>query len=254
MKLYPFSDSFHPDTNEIILECFVTGNPTPEISWYRDNFEITTTDKFALISDNKLRKLIISHPDSSDSGLYSCKLCNNEQQQEVSCHVDVNSLIGIPKPKKEPKPEIAEEDLLQRKKPLQKEKVLEEVKKPQSRAERMRNEEKNKLVFEVYLKNVTANEGSMVKLMCCVRGHEPRVTWRRNGQEIPLDATKYSTESRNGIFSLTIKNVTHSDAGEYSCRIENAINTIYSSSKVIVNEKVQAKELPIVLSDKLLGQ
>ncbi|XP_059620294.1 muscle M-line assembly protein unc-89-like, partial [Phlebotomus argentipes] len=242
-------DSFHPETNEIILECFVS-NPPPQISWFRNNVEITNTDKFALISENNLRKLIISHPESLDSGLYSCKLHNSEQEQEVSCHVDVNSLIGLPRVKKEPKAEAEDQDLLPRKRIQQEDEQV--AQKPQSRAEKMREAERNKLVFEVYLKNATANEGSTIKLMCCVRGLEPRVTWLRNGQEIPHDPIKYSTESRNGVFSLAVSNLTHSDAGEYSCRVENAINAIYSSAKVIVNEKVQKKELPMVISDKLL--
>ncbi|GAB0100344.1 muscle M-line assembly protein unc-89 [Sergentomyia squamirostris] len=243
-------DSFHPDTNEIILECFVTGNPIPQISWYRNNVEIEQSDKFAVRSENSLRRLAIQTPQLEDSGLYVCKLRNQDQEQEVSCHIDVSSLIGAPRVKKEKV--LDQEEVIIKRRSLREPDTPDEVERPTTKVEKMRDRERNKLVFEAYLKNATANEGSTVRLMCGARGLEPRVSWLRDGQEIPQNTTKYITESRNGVFSLSIKNVTYSDSGEYSCRVENAINTIYTSSKVIVNEKVHKKEPPIVLSDKLL--
>ena len=71
---------------------------------------------------------------------------------------------------------------------------------------------------------------SSVSLSCPTEGSFPAVTsyvWSRNGQEITIDGSKYST---SGDGNLTISNLELNDAGTYSCSPVNALGTLNSTS------------------------
>lgn len=61
--------------NTIILHCPASGNPIPEISWYRDEDAITTnTSRMSLLDDSW--RLKISSAQTSDTARYKCRAEN----------------------------------------------------------------------------------------------------------------------------------------------------------------------------------
>ena len=91
-------------------------------------------------------------------------------------------------------------------------------------------------------KAVVARKGSTVTLMCSatrVRKLTTSSSWEFNGQEIKNRNNKiiipephYQTNKRKGNFTLTIKNVSDTDVGTYTCKV----------SKINLDEMLEAKE------------
>ena len=91
-------------------------------------------------------------------------------------------------------------------------------------------------------KAVVARKGSTVTLMCSatrVRKLTTSSSWEFNGQEIKKRNNKiiipephYQTNKRKGNFTLTIKNVSDTDVGTYTCKV----------SKINLDEMLEAKE------------
>ena len=91
-------------------------------------------------------------------------------------------------------------------------------------------------------KAVVARKGSTVTLMCSakrVRRLTTSSSWEFNGQEIKNRSNKiiipephYQTNKRKGNFTLTIKNVSDTDVGTYTCKL----------SKLNLEKELEAKE------------
>ncbi|RVE57825.1 hypothetical protein OJAV_G00203040 [Oryzias javanicus] len=74
----------------------------------------------------------------------------------------------------------------------------------------------------VPLMNVTTAVGTPVILQCLVKGKpNPTAAWYKDGDPV-TDSRCIIQEKTAGHFNLLITNVTHSDAGEYKCIIENS--------------------------------
>ena len=92
-------------------------------------------------------------------------------------------------------------------------------------------------------KAVVARKGSTVTLICSatmVRKHTTSSSWEFNGQEIKKRNNKimitephYQTNKRKGNFTLTIKNVSDTDVGTYTCKV----------SKIHLDEMFEAKKI-----------
>ena len=91
-------------------------------------------------------------------------------------------------------------------------------------------------------KAVVARKGSTVTLMCSakrVRRLTTSSSWEFNGQEIKNRSNKiiipephYQTNKRKGNFTLTIKNVSDTDVGTYTCKV----------SKINLDTMLEVKE------------
>lgn len=102
---------------------------------------------------------------------------------------------------------------------------------------------KKKLTWETKLKNLTAQEGGTLKLVCIVAGPQPQYKWMKNGK--PLVWSKDVVNATKGEFGcVKINHVTLSDAGEYTAVAKNSDSEIECSCKVTVfpsTKEVQTK-------------
>lgn len=64
---------------------------------------------------------------------------------------------------------------------------------------------------------------------------EPEVEWLRNGSPIRRSRKYKVQEKLNGVYSLTIVNVTSSDDGGYRCVAKNTEGTAMCEAKLVVN-------------------
>lgn len=80
------------------LECIISGEPEPKVTWYKDNVEIELlpesikstykTSKFM-----NVRQLIISNTDPDlHSGTYTCSAKNEYGEADCSCGILIRSL------------------------------------------------------------------------------------------------------------------------------------------------------------------
>ncbi|XP_017147184.1 muscle M-line assembly protein unc-89 isoform X11 [Drosophila miranda] len=81
-------DTYHLNTNELILETAVRGQPTPEVQWFKDSIEIQSGGRFQLIEhQDGSCELHIDRPDNKDSGKYVVKAESRAGKMEISHYV-----------------------------------------------------------------------------------------------------------------------------------------------------------------------
>ena len=89
--------------------------------------------------------------------------------------------------------------------------------------------------FAGKLENATGIEGSDLTLNCFISGYPlPKVTWLHNGLEISATSDRYKLTLDDTKCSLKITGLLSSDAGKYSCRIENKLGRAESDANVTV--------------------
>lgn len=68
----------------VTLECRVAGSQPMVISWYKDNKEIHSGDKYKSDFSESTASVTIFGLDQSDSGVYICRAANDAGEKETS--------------------------------------------------------------------------------------------------------------------------------------------------------------------------
>lgn len=72
------------------LQCCTTGNPSPKVTWYKDDKKLDMTNsRYMLMSDNQ--SLWIQSIKLIDSGLYTCQASNYYGKKFVHFKLKVTS-------------------------------------------------------------------------------------------------------------------------------------------------------------------
>ncbi|KXJ80778.1 hypothetical protein RP20_CCG023458 [Aedes albopictus] len=86
--------------------------------------------------------------------------------------------------------------------------------------------------------------GKSVQLTCEAHGKpEPTCRWLRNGKEI-THGGQFALESKNGVFSLHISNVTYRDEGDYTCEALNFVGAIHTTAAVKIGVPPKLVNIP----------
>lgn len=150
---------------------------------------------------SEIHSLVITNPDTSDIGLYTCVAANIRDKVETSQYVNWTN----------------------KSKPIDiKEKSTDTT---------------TKLFFESYLKNATMEEGTSLKLTAHFGGKDGSVSWVKDGLTLNTDLRKFITTCRNGIVSLEILKTNLIDAGEYTCIIKNSLSSVSTNCNVKILPK-----------------
>ncbi|VEN40603.1 unnamed protein product [Callosobruchus maculatus] len=83
---------------DVELKVKFEAEPKPEVKWYKDNEEITSTDHFRVKEDGDCYILRISGAVTTDAASYKCKAMNIHGSVEDECHVYVKKPPKIIKP------------------------------------------------------------------------------------------------------------------------------------------------------------
>lgn len=212
-------------TNQLIIECNIKSSldfTNHKIKWYKDDVEIRqsfiasggipTTYEHELDESSGKLKLIITYPMNTDCGLYRCCILNKNLHKVDEISHLVYKIFNPP-------PHV----------PLD---TLEIA------------DKKNRVVFENYLSDITADEGSRnVRLNCKISqcNAQSEIKWYKNNIELDVDdyREKYRFTKSYNRLCLEILNIGISDAGAYECRVKNPYNEISSKCNVHVYEKVE---------------
>lgn len=150
---------------------------------------------------SEVHSLVIKNPDTSDIGLYTCVAANIRDKVETSQYVNWTN----------------------KSKPIE--------------TNQKSTDTTTKLFFESYLKNVSIEEGTSLKLTAHFGGKDGSVIWVKDGLTLNTDLRKFITTCRNGMVSLEILKTNLVDAGEYSCIIKNSQSSISTNCNVKILPK-----------------
>ena len=71
-----------------ILDCMVSGVPTPTVTWNHNGDTISSSDRLSIYSEGILR---IMNTQMSDMGVYKCNATNGYHQMEGNISLNVHS-------------------------------------------------------------------------------------------------------------------------------------------------------------------
>ncbi|XP_072945606.1 hemicentin-2-like [Epargyreus clarus] len=82
-------------SDQVTLECKVTGNPLPEVRWMKDGLQIVTNKKYNIFRDNTLRFMA----SLEDKGNYTCEARNDIGEASNTTTLNVYGPVKIVPPK-----------------------------------------------------------------------------------------------------------------------------------------------------------
>lgn len=269
---------YDQQTDQLILEIQISGQPFLEMLWYKDCRDIKNDDKYLIAREpGGIYKLYVYKPVRRDCGTYMVQVENQYGVETLkhdiefwdksdfvhanrTLHADPKNkwkkleLVKVDHPVFEKDEDEAAVVLDEGSERSRRYRPFEMPPEP-SRAERRK--QLYKLEFITLPRNYTVAKGSTIKLTCCTSDAKKlTVTWTKNGE--PLEKGDHITETvtKEGFCSLELKHVTLDDNGIYECHARTELGEASCSAKVQVYEiePVTAVDTAPVLATALLGK
>ncbi|XP_068144679.1 muscle M-line assembly protein unc-89 isoform X5 [Drosophila tropicalis] len=270
-------ETYHLNSNELILETAVRGQPTPEVQWFKDSVEIQSGGRYQILEhQDGTCELIIDRPDNKDSGKYVVKAESRAGKMEISHYVlfegkahhiadNIHGVFHADKSLMRPK----EVEKPVEKKPAPAEPAAAESEGEGSKCRgRKKNEEdesasayasdyasdtaslsskrreKNIVIhFSTSMRDRVVAEGSKVKISCFLDAKEPQVKWFKDGEQIQ-NTPKLRGRYSEGLCLLEIASATVEDNGEYKCWGRDETGEASTSCRLEVFENPGTGDVP----------
>lgn len=174
------------DDGDVTMEVKVTGNPTPDVEWAKDDQPITESDHVQLFSSGDIHRLVIKGASSEDEGKYICTATNPAGKSIRTYTLNIDGAKS---------------------KPVGSGQIEEGISPP-----RVVDRTEQEPSFDV------SDDGD-VKLEVQFSG-EPEIEWTKDGQPIQ-ESNHFQIQSRAGVQTLVIKGATPDDKGLYKCTASN---------------------------------
>lgn len=81
--------------DSVTLECRVTGSPSPDVRWYRDNDPLIEGEKYLFGFEDGLHSLHIKNVREDDSGNYKVIARNLAGREHATADITVKGMIKI---------------------------------------------------------------------------------------------------------------------------------------------------------------
>lgn len=185
------TDVLVSEGDKVEMECFVSGQPKPEIKWFWNNKEITDNPNVTMIyTDDGMIKLILEKACIEDKGLYTVRASNSTGDIKSFSHLIVKA-VNIPESNRQVQEVELEERLVCP-------------------------------TFRELFSDKIVPESSSTKFECIVEGKpSPKIKWYFNDEVVHGKEFLISTSGDRQV--LSVPNVTKSVAGKVSCVAENEI-------------------------------
>nr|XP_044249283.1 muscle M-line assembly protein unc-89 isoform X4 [Drosophila takahashii] len=271
-------ETYHLNTNELILETAVRGQPTPEVQWFKDSIEIQSGGRYQLIEhQDGTRELIIDRPDNKDSGKYVLKAESRAGKMEIShyvlfegqAHHISDNIHGVfhadksllrPKEVEKPvekkpapaaaaagEPESEAEDGKAKKRGRKEEDdssaYATDYASDTASLSSKRREKNIAIHFSTSMRDRVVAEGSKVKISCFLEAKEPQVKWFKDGEQIQ-NSPKIRGRYSEGLCLLEVMSATAEDNGEYKCWGRDETGEASTSCRLEVYEDPGTGDVP----------
>lgn len=275
------TETYHLNSNELILETAVRGQPTPQVQWFKDSIEIQNGDRHQLIEhQDGTCELIIDRPDNKDSGKYVVKAESRAGKMEISHYVlfegkashiaeNIHGVFhadkSLMRPKEVEKPVVkpakpaaaaaAEEGAEEeegkgkrrgRKKDDAEEEGVSSATDYASDTASMSSKRREKNIgihFSTSMRDRVVAEGSKVKISCFLEAKEPQVKWFKNDEPLQ-NGPKIRGRYSEGLCLLEINSATVEDNGEYKCWGRDETGDASTSCRLEVYEDPGTGDVP----------
>lgn len=181
------SDVLVSEGDRVILECSVTGDPTPDIRWLLNNQEIKTSDHYKFTHDKEGNVILeIEHVEPDDKGVYTVKASNPSGDAKCFAQLIVKSLRTT------------------------------------DAARKVHEEAKIAPAFKELFNDRVCFENQSTKFECIVTGKPtPKVRWLFNGDAVSGKDFLVSTSGERQVLSIPI--VSLMSQGTVTCVAENEV-------------------------------
>jgi hypothetical protein len=191
------SDLVIKDGDPLQLRCAVTGDPDPQVEWFKNGVLLRSSDIIDLKYKKGIATLSINEVFPEDEGEYVCKATNSEGTTETKCKLTVE--------------------------PMEHE----------AQAAKATSSEKPPRILD-HLQSLTVNDGEAVTLSCrIVCSAKFDVVWLRNEKEIK-SSSDFLYENDGDIHKLVIAEIFPEDGGTYTCEAFNDAGEAFSSCTLVV--------------------
>ncbi|XP_047432618.1 striated muscle preferentially expressed protein kinase-like [Mugil cephalus] len=234
----PLEDMTAQTASEVTLKCVVTGNPTPTVTWRKDNVEIRGDAFRAVKAEGEKHSLVIKEMRQSDAGSYCVTAVNGAGRASCRAVLYVQSEPAHMRCGKPP-------ESLAVSSPIQSD---EEYMSPQEEAmevgdssfQSKRVHFKDPPSFQVAPCDQAVIEGQDVVLTARVRGlPKPMVYWLKDKVAVKTAGRFAVHDAEDGTSEMRISPAQMSDAGLYVCKIVNEYGSKQAEFRVEVRDAEQ---------------
>ncbi|XP_022047553.2 striated muscle preferentially expressed protein kinase [Acanthochromis polyacanthus] len=222
---FPLQDTVASAGADVLLKSIIAGTPIPEVTWSKDNTEITGIANYAVKVEGERHTLLIKSAKTSDGGKF-CVTAVNQVGKASSCAtliVKAESVqeskgnLGVPMDISSPITSDEEylsplEEAMDYGGPEPRRTIDARFRKPPA--------------FLVTMSDQAVIEGQEVTMSVRISGQpKPMLYWLRDRVTVKTGPRHVVCETEDGTFVMTIKSAVRSDSGIYTCRIINEYGT-----------------------------
>ncbi|XP_056289373.1 striated muscle preferentially expressed protein kinase [Pseudoliparis swirei] len=230
----PLQDTVAAAGADVLLKCIIAGSPIPEVTWMRENTEITGNANHAVKVEGERHTLLIKSAGISDGGKY-CVTAVNQEGRASSCAtllVKAESVqepkgnLGVPRDISSPITSDEEylsppEESMDFGGPELRRTIDTRFRKPPA--------------FLVTISDQAVIEGQEVTMSVRISGQpKPMLYWLRDRVTVKTGPRHTVREADDGAFEMIVKSAARSDSGVYTCKIINEYGTKQCDAKLEV--------------------
>jgi len=245
-----------------LMTCKISGDPVPEVTWYRGDQIVESNADFEVTYDGTTTHLIIRESYLDDSDLYTCTAANEHGTSSHSFTLQVYASNIKPRGDGRPPSNISTTDVSTTSYDGFESTDMEFVsesdvmasddqgsQRPESQTRQGRPSSATPNgrppCFEVTPDPVmTLVEGGRVQIDCVITGApRPLVTWGRDNVTITGNhRTKITCDESKSLYSLVIEEAQYDDIGEYQISATNQFGFISGAVKVISEDQYRISQ------------
>ncbi|KAK9537940.1 hypothetical protein VZT92_005511 [Zoarces viviparus] len=231
---FPLQDTVASAGADVLLKCIIAGTPIPEVTWMRENTEITGNANYAVKVEGERHTLLIKSARISDGGKYCVTAVNQVGRASSSATLIVKAeSVQEPKgnlgvPRDISSPITSDEEYLS---PLEESMDFGGPELRRTIDTRFRKPP----AFLVTMSDQAVIEGQEVTMSVRISGQpKPMLYWLRDRVTVKADPRHDVRETEDGTFEMTVKSALRSDSGVYTCKIINEYGTKQCEAKLEV--------------------